>query len=50
MKTKYPKKIKKILIEAEMAYSILMLLDYTTKKASANELWRRWKIDKKHNS
>ena len=47
MKKEYPKKIKKIMSEAPMAYSILMLLDYTKNKHSANELWRRWVSDKK---
>jgi len=47
MKKEYPKKIKQIMSEAPMAYSILMLLDYTTKKHSANELWSRWVSDKK---
>jgi hypothetical protein len=47
MKREYPKKIKQIMREAPMAYSILMLLDYTKKKHSAVELWRRWISDKK---
>lgn len=32
--------------DAPMAYSILMLLDYNSKKVDANELYRRWKRDK----
>ena len=47
METKYPKKIKQIMREAPMAYSILMLLDYNQKSVSANELFRRWQRDKK---
>lgn len=47
MKTKYPKKIKQIMREAPMSYSILMLIDYNQKRVGANELFRRWKRDKK---
>ena len=47
METKYPKKIKQIMREAPMDYSILMLLDYNQKSVGANELFRRWQRDKK---
>lgn len=47
MKKEYPKKIKQIMSEAPMAYSILILLDFTTKKHNANDLWKRWERDKK---
>jgi len=47
METKYPKKIKEIMRDAPMAYSMLVLLDYRSGSVGANELYRRWKRDKK---
>jgi len=47
METKYPKKIREIMRDAPMAYSILVLLDYRSRSVGANELYRRWKWDKK---
>ena len=47
METKYPKKIKQIMREAPMAYSILTLMDYKNGSVGANELFRRWQRDKK---
>jgi hypothetical protein len=42
MENKYPKKIKQIMQEAPIAYSILMLFDYNNSKVNANELFKRW--------
>jgi hypothetical protein len=47
METKYPKKIKQIMREAPMAYSILALMDYKNGSVEANELFIKWQRDKK---
>jgi len=48
MNTKYPKKIKQIMTEAPMAYSMVMLSDYKNDKVGADELFRRWQRDKEN--
>jgi len=43
---KYPKKIRTIMLEAPMSYSLFMLSDYESNSVGANELFRRWQRDK----
>jgi len=44
---KLPKKISEIIKEAPYSYSFLAVSEYLNKRVGANELHRRWKIDKK---
>ena len=48
-KTQYPKKIKEIMLEASLAYSIVVVMDYKSGKVSANNLYKQWQIDKLKN-
>ncbi len=41
----YPKKIRQIMREAPIAYSVLALMDYKNGSVGANELFRRFKKD-----